>query len=88
MLPASAMEVVRILQARSKPMTAQEISSKVKYSPRTVRYALLMLQEREIVKKVPNLHDMRKVRYALTRTLEQVRADILGKNIFGSSYNR
>ena len=79
MFPPSVKEVFQVIYNHDKPLTAQEISKNVQCSPRTVRYALHVLKKNEIVKEIPNLRDMRKVRYGLIQSQEQVRAYLLNK---------
>ena len=40
-----------------------EISEKLDMAPRTVSFALRNLVGRQLLKKIPNLHDMRRPKY-------------------------
>jgi DNA-binding MarR family transcriptional regulator len=40
-----------------------EISEKLNMAPRTVSFALRKLVSRQLLKKIPNLHDMRRPKY-------------------------
>jgi DNA-binding MarR family transcriptional regulator len=45
------------------PMCPQEISSKLDMAPRTVSFALRRLLKRQLLRKIPNLNDMRRPMY-------------------------
>jgi DNA-binding MarR family transcriptional regulator len=62
-LPRSALAVLEQLVSEGKPMTPKEISKKVSYAPRTVSFALRKLLGQKLVKKIPNLQDMRQPQY-------------------------
>lgn len=61
-LPPSAMEVLSILR-REGPLTPKDLFGRTNLAPRTVRYALKVLLDSKLVKKVPNLHDLRQNLY-------------------------
>ncbi|MHA1711859.1 MAG: MarR family transcriptional regulator [Candidatus Freyarchaeota archaeon] len=61
-LPPSALEVINILR-KEGPLTPKELFEKTTFAPRTVRYALKILLDRKLVKKVPNLNDLRQNKY-------------------------
>jgi repressor of nif and glnA expression len=77
-LPKSSQAVLRIL-GTSGAMTHKDIVSKSHYSPRTVRYALKKLKERELLIEKMNLQDMRQIiyQYRLTPLLETERVGTL-----------
>jgi len=45
------------------PMCPLEISEKLDMAPRTVSFALRKLLGRQLLKRIPNLHDMRRPKY-------------------------
>ena len=61
-LPQSQRIVLEFL-GTGGAMTHKEIADKVRYSPRTVRYALKKLKEKNLLIKKMNLHDMRQIIY-------------------------
>lgn len=61
-LPPSAVEVLSILR-REGPLTPKDLFGRTSLAPRTVRYALKVLLDSKLVKKVPNLHDLRQNLY-------------------------
>jgi DNA-binding MarR family transcriptional regulator len=61
-LPQSQKIVLEILGTGGE-MTHKEISAKMNYSPRTVRYALKKLREKKLLIKKMNLQDMRQIIY-------------------------
>lgn len=44
-------------------MCPQEISSKLEMAPRTVSFALRRLLKRQLLRRIPNLNDMRRPMY-------------------------
>ena len=69
-LPNSALIVLSSLTAEG-PMTPKAIIKKVKMPSRTITYALQTLVKENIVKKIPNLLDMRQPIYHVN--LDRVR---------------
>ncbi len=61
-LPKSSLEVLSFLVTHS-PLGPKEISEKLGYAPRTISFALRKLLEKKIVRKRPNLNDMRRWLY-------------------------
>jgi len=61
-LPGSALVVLRSL-ARSGPMSPKEITSTTKLPPRTVSSAIKRLSRLRLLRRVPDLQDMRKCFY-------------------------
>lgn len=61
-LSPSAKLVLKILQLNGW-MTQREIIRETTLPPRTVKYAIKRLKEREIVKEKPDLNDMRSKYY-------------------------
>ncbi|KXH69986.1 MAG: hypothetical protein AM326_01465 [Candidatus Thorarchaeota archaeon SMTZ-45] len=61
-LPGSALVVLRSL-ARSGPMSPKEITSTTKLPPRTVSSAIKRLSRLRLLRRVPDLQDMRKCLY-------------------------
>lgn len=65
-LPPSALEVLSVLR-REGPLTQKDLFEKTDLAPRTVRYALKVLLEYKLVKKIPNLHDLRQNFYVVLK---------------------
>ena len=61
-LPGSALVVLRSL-AQSGPMSPKEITSKTKLPSRTVSSAIKRLTKLRLLRRVPDLQDMRKCLY-------------------------
>ena len=66
-LPKSAIIVLEKL-VNDGPMNPKDIIEKVNISPRTVSFALRKLLGQQIIKKVPNLQDMRQPNYHVENT--------------------
>ncbi len=60
--PKSALAILGAL-INHGPMCPIEISEKLNMAPRTVSFALRKLLGRQLLKKIPNLHDMRRPKY-------------------------
>ena len=45
------------------PMCPKELSAKLDMAPRTVSFALRTLLREKILRRIPNLHDMRRPKY-------------------------
>jgi DNA-binding MarR family transcriptional regulator len=63
-IPPSA-KVVYDLLKKSGPLTAKDILNQCNLAPRTVRYALKKLLDASLIKRLPNLSDMRQNVYRL-----------------------
>jgi DNA-binding MarR family transcriptional regulator len=63
-LPKSAREVYQLLKANGA-LKPQEIGNHTTLSNRTIRYALKILIEDALVRRVPDLRDLRSHFYAL-----------------------
>ena len=61
-LPNSAMLVLGSLAAEG-PMTPKTIIEKVGLAPRTISFALRTLVREQVIRKIPNLSDMRQPIY-------------------------
>ncbi|MGQ4914020.1 MAG: winged helix-turn-helix transcriptional regulator [Candidatus Asgardarchaeia archaeon] len=55
--------VYETLLNADRPLSSLEIAKACNFSPRTVRYALKKLQKQGLIKKLPNLMDMRRCFY-------------------------
>ena len=78
-LPDAAIPLLRYLQDSGKKTQRQLINS-LNLPTRTVRYSIRRLLERGLIKKVPNLKDMRSVYYLIDSSVldvEQVIAEEL-----------
>ncbi len=62
LLPPSQKNVLEILCAEGA-MTHKDLVSKSSSSPRTVRYALKKLKEKNLLIEKMNMHDMRQIIY-------------------------
>lgn len=60
--PKSAMAILGVL-INHGPMCPIEISETLNMAPRTVSFALRKLLGRELLKRIPNLSDMRRPKY-------------------------
>lgn len=65
-LPPSALKIYRIIESKRKVRVC-EIEKNTTYSPRTVRNALRVLRNSNLITRIPNLHDMRCHYYASKR---------------------
>jgi len=63
-IPPSA-KVVYDLLKQNGPLTAKDILRQCNLAPRTVRYALKKLLDAKMIKRLPNLNDMRQNVYRL-----------------------
>ncbi|MFW9960009.1 MAG: winged helix-turn-helix transcriptional regulator [Candidatus Thorarchaeota archaeon] len=66
--PKSAMKILGTL-ASDGPMCPLEISEKLNMAPRTVSFALKELVRRQLLRRVPNLLDMRRPMYHVNQEL-------------------
>jgi DNA-binding MarR family transcriptional regulator len=60
--PKSAIAILGAL-IRDGPMCPTELSEKLNMAPRTVSFALRKLLGRQLLRKIPNLCDMRRPKY-------------------------
>jgi DNA-binding MarR family transcriptional regulator len=60
--PKSAIAILGAL-INHGPMCPLEISEKLDMAPRTVSFALRQLVRCQLLRKIPNLHDMRRPKY-------------------------
>ena len=63
-IPPSARVVYDLLK-KNGPLTAKDILRQCNLAPRTVRYALKKLLDGELIRRLPNLSDMRQNIYQL-----------------------
>jgi DNA-binding MarR family transcriptional regulator len=63
-IPPSARVVYDLLKSNG-PLTAKDILRECNLAPRTVRYALKKLLDAKMIKRLPNLNDMRQNVYRL-----------------------
>ena len=67
-----SLKVLDILQSNtSKPMKPEEISVLLDMNQRSVRYALNILYDHQLVDKVPDMEDLRTSYYFLKKSLTQ-----------------
>lgn len=78
-LPNGAMVIVRHLEAQGK-RTQRELIHELALPIRTVRYSIRRLLERGIVRKYPNLKDMRSVFYVVDADVLRVIGDEQNEN--------
>ncbi|MCY3414091.1 MAG: MarR family transcriptional regulator [Candidatus Heimdallarchaeota archaeon] len=74
-LPEAAIPLLRYLEANGKK-TQRELIQNLNLPTRTVRYSIRRLLERGLIKKVPNLKDMRSVFYLIDSSVLDVEAII------------
>ncbi|MDH5403603.1 MAG: winged helix-turn-helix transcriptional regulator [Candidatus Heimdallarchaeota archaeon] len=74
-LPEKAIPLLRYLEANG-PKTQRELIESLNLPTRTVRYSIRRLLERGLIKKVPNLKDMRSVFYHISPEVADVEAVI------------
>jgi len=69
----SSLKVLGVLQANvdNKPMKPEEISVLLDMNQRSVRYALNILYDHQLVDKIPDMEDLRTSYYFLKKTLTQ-----------------
>jgi DNA-binding MarR family transcriptional regulator len=67
-LPKSSLEILSFLVTPS-PLCPKEISEKLGYAPRTVSFALKKLLDKKMVRKRPNLNDMRQWLYLVNEKM-------------------
>lgn len=60
--PKSTFEILSAL-ITDGPMCPKEISTKLDMAPRTVSFALRKLMSEQILRRIPNLNDMRRPKY-------------------------
>ncbi len=68
-----SLKVLNLLQANAdnKPMKPEEISVLLDMNQRSVRYALNILYDHQLVDKIPDMEDLRTSYYFLKKTLTQ-----------------
>jgi DNA-binding MarR family transcriptional regulator len=99
-LPNSAMIVLQSLTSDG-PMTLKTIISRINLSSRTITFALRVLLKEKIVKRIPNLADMRQPYYHINAEkvrelqimfevdkLAYLRPEIRQGSHHGSTFNR
>ncbi|MFX1520795.1 MAG: MarR family transcriptional regulator [Promethearchaeota archaeon] len=64
-IPPSAKTVYDLIKENG-PITAKDIQNGCKLAPRTVRYALKILLDAQLIQRLPNLKDMRQNVYRIT----------------------
>ncbi len=74
-LPEKAIPLLRYLEQHG-PKTQKEVINALNLPIRTVRYSIRRLLERGLIRKVPNLRDMRSVFYHISPTVTDVEAVI------------
>lgn len=75
-LPRSALIVLDNL-ANQGPACPKEIADRLDLAQRTVSFALRKLRKRDLCKRVPNFHDMRKPKYLANKEkLQELEAKI------------
>ena len=67
-LPPSALAIYKIIESKKK-VEVCEIEKNTRYSQRTVRNALRILRNTNLIIRIPNIHDMRRHYYASKRIL-------------------
>jgi len=65
-MPPSVQKVYQTLRS-GRRMHVGEIEARTQYSPRTVRQALRQLQDASLIVQIPDMMDMRRHYYSVTR---------------------
>lgn len=65
-LPPSALAIYKIIESKRK-VEICEIEKNTSYSVRTIRNALRILRNTNLITRIPNIHDMRRHYYASKR---------------------
>ncbi len=74
-LPEKAIPLLQFLEVNG-PKTQRDLIDTLSLPTRTVRYSIRRLLERGLIKKVPNLKDMRSVFYHISPSVIDVQAII------------
>lgn len=74
-LPEKAIPLLRYLEDNG-PRTQRELIEALDLPTRTVRYSIRRLLERDLIRKVPNLKDMRSVFYHISPEIGDIEAII------------
>ncbi|MCH8908485.1 MAG: winged helix-turn-helix transcriptional regulator [Candidatus Heimdallarchaeota archaeon] len=74
-LPEKAIPLLRYLDEHG-PLTQKELINTLSLPVRTVRYSIRRLLEKGLIKKVPNLKDMRSIFYHISPEVADVEAVI------------
>ncbi|MHA2170582.1 MAG: winged helix DNA-binding protein [Candidatus Kariarchaeaceae archaeon] len=74
-LPEKAIPLLRYLEVNG-PKTQRELIDTLNLPTRTVRYSIRRLLERGLIRKVPNLKDMRSVFYHISPLINDVESVI------------
>lgn len=65
-IPLPTLQILQMLK-QEETLTPKHIQEKLpEYSPKDIKYALRRLREKSIIKRIPNLIDMRRVFYRLS----------------------
>ena len=68
-LTNSSRKIMRELFELDRPVTVKDLREKLPLSPRSISLGLRKLSKRNIVKKVPNLRDMRQPLYFIPKNV-------------------
>ncbi|MHA2252961.1 MAG: winged helix DNA-binding protein [Candidatus Kariarchaeaceae archaeon] len=74
-LPEKAIPLLKFLEVNG-PKTQRDLIDTLSLPTRTVRYSIRRLLERGLIKKVPNLKDMRSVFYHISPSVIDIQAII------------
>ncbi|MFC7079076.1 winged helix-turn-helix transcriptional regulator [Halorussus caseinilyticus] len=69
--PPSAKLVVKVLEYSDDPLTQQQIATRTRLSPRTVRSSIKRLKDRGVLEERVYIPDARKQLYVLTDSIEE-----------------
>jgi DNA-binding transcriptional ArsR family regulator len=61
----SAKAIIKLLDEKKSPLSVKNIVEELPYSERTIQYGLKQLRQHRLVKKRPNLQDLRESLYIL-----------------------
>lgn len=64
-----SVKVLKALQENTKPLKPEDLSNILDLNQRSVRYALNILYDKELVEKIPDMNDLRTNFYVIKKTI-------------------
>lgn len=64
-----SVKVLKALQENTKPLKPEDLSNILNLNQRSVRYALNILYDKELVEKIPDMNDLRTNFYVIKKTI-------------------
>jgi hypothetical protein len=74
-LPDSSKKVLKVLDS-GYAMTQKDLVKKTSLHPRTVRYAIKILKEQQLLIEKLKMHDLRQIEYQLRLTRENLNPEV------------